>query len=135
MYRIQDFHSTEAPALESGMPQFFGGMELVGDDDCGEMDPFAALLVANARAHAVPSGSFNGGSFNYDDPRYLVVVASDERIVIEDVAAQNEDGWTPLHACCHTFTTVSAGIAIIGPRGPFSPLFFRWRQTQWRNSV
>jgi hypothetical protein len=32
---------------------------------------------------------------------------------IEDPLAVNEAGWTPLHACCMSITTVQAGYAII----------------------
>ena len=51
--------------------------------------------------------------FDYEDPRYLVVVANDERVVLEGVGDANADGWTALHACCHSPQTASAGLAVV----------------------
>jgi len=43
-----------------------------------------------------------------------VVVANDERVVLEgDLTATNHDGWTPLHACCHSAAATSAGLTVI----------------------
>ena len=43
---------------------------------------------------------------------FVLEVASDV-IVIEDITMPNEDGWTPLHACCHSFTTAPAALKVI----------------------
>jgi len=136
MYKIQDFHSPDAPPLESTLSP-----HLLFQDDDG--DPFASLIAVSRGRHAVITSVGGNGSdesleeessavakplssavdedessaltkpFDYDDPQYLVLVVNDERVVIEDFATPNEDGWTPLHACCHSHLTISAGIAII----------------------
>jgi hypothetical protein len=109
--------------LESASPHF------AFDEDGG--DPFASLILASSAGRLAAGGNPDGSSssdgqsgtvatseaqsFDYDDPRYLVVVANDERIVLEakDLTTPNQDGWTPLHACCHSHLTISAGLAII----------------------
>ncbi|KAH8060440.1 hypothetical protein JL722_4535 [Aureococcus anophagefferens] len=84
MYRIQDFHAEDAPALRSARG-------------------LAADRENAAREAAQP---FDYGS------RFNVMV-SGERIVLDDVARENPDGWTPLHACCHSHATTTAALAIV----------------------
>ncbi|CAN0515019.1 unnamed protein product, partial [Ectocarpus sp. 12 AP-2014] len=43
----------------------------------------------------------------------FTVVVDGEVIVLDDVTQQNEDGWTPLHACCHSATTAAIGLRIL----------------------
>ncbi|KAH8096320.1 hypothetical protein JL720_3685 [Aureococcus anophagefferens] len=87
MYRIQDFHAEDAPALRSARG-------------------LAADRENAAREAAQP---FDYGS------RFNVMV-SGERIVLDDVARENPDGWTPLHACCHSHATTTAALAIVEAR-------------------
>ena len=44
---------------------------------------------------------------------HFVLKVANDVIIIEDVTRPNDDGWTPLHACCHSFTTSSAALSII----------------------
>jgi hypothetical protein len=142
MYRLQDFHSSKAPLLASSEPNHFiftvsGGAQFGLEDE--EMDPFASLIAASgshasraasiaadgqqrqSRAEGGEGGGEEGGEegaaaaepFDYEDPRYLVVVANDERVVLEGVGEANADGWTALHACCHSPQTASAGLAVV----------------------
>lgn len=50
-----------------------------------------------------------------DSERHLVVYIDKDRIVLDKSTLNqpNRDGWTPLHACCHTPNTVAAGKTII----------------------
>lgn len=41
------------------------------------------------------------------------VNVGDDIIYIENPIAANQSGWTPLHACCMSFLTVPAGLALI----------------------
>lgn len=47
-----------------------------------------------------------------DDATFSVTVHN-QRIVLDDLTAQNADGWTPLHACCHSQSCVPAALAIV----------------------
>ena len=44
---------------------------------------------------------------------FFVVTVGGDKIYLEDPLSPNEAGWTPLHSCCTSFSTVSAGIALI----------------------
>jgi len=44
--------------------------------------------------------------------KFAVVVGFD-RVILASPHFQNKDGWTPLHACCHSFTTVDAALVLI----------------------
>ncbi|RHY15046.1 hypothetical protein DYB32_010795, partial [Aphanomyces invadans] len=50
-----------------------------------------------------------------DKSKYLVVHVGDDRIVVDlaMINTPNNDGWTPLHASCHTLNAVDAGKAIL----------------------
>lgn len=84
MYRVQDFHADDAPALRSDVG-------LLADRENEERDSDAP--------------------FDYSE-RFCVVV-SGERIVLDDVEVSNDDGWTPLHACCHNHQTMGAALEIL----------------------
>ena len=86
MYRIQDFHADDAPRLRSDLG-------LLADRENEE------------REEERP--------FDYSE-RFHVTV-SGERIVVDDVERANEDGWTPLHACCHNHQTMGAALDIGRP--------------------
>ncbi|RHY39235.1 hypothetical protein DYB35_006809 [Aphanomyces astaci] len=50
-----------------------------------------------------------------DTSKYLVVNVGDDRVVLDlaTINTPNKDGWTPLHASCHTLNAVDAGKAIL----------------------
>ncbi len=89
MYRIYDFHSPRAPRLKV-VPSFsFYGPDS-DDEDANVPEP--------------------------DPSEYqhmFHVTVGDDVIYLEDPLYINESGWTALHACCMSFSTVSAGIALI----------------------
>ena len=90
MYRVQDFHAADAPRLRSAS---------------------TGLLDDGDAAPGSSSGGGGGAVFDYGS-RFNVLV-SGERVVLDDVAGENGDGWTPLHACCHSQATVAAALAIV----------------------
>ncbi|CAM9808759.1 unnamed protein product, partial [Phaeothamnion confervicola] len=69
---------------------------------------------------ADPDGSADDGGDERSDvavrvetaTSFRVSVASEE-IVLADVMERNLDGWTPLHACCHSVTTAEAGLTVL----------------------
>jgi hypothetical protein len=88
MFRIYDFHSPLAPRIRNSQPQFaFFSNESDSDED------------------------------NRPDPalyQHLFHVAvGDDVVYIEYPFEANECGWTPLHACCMSFVTVPAGLALL----------------------
>ena len=50
-----------------------------------------------------------------DEERHLIVYVNDDQIVLDRATLNqpNNDGWTPLHACCHTPNTAKAGKKIL----------------------
>ena len=46
-----------------------------------------------------------GGSF--------AIVLGQDRVILTDVGSPNDDGWTPLHACCHSLVSVEAACVLI----------------------
>lgn len=89
MYRIHDFHSPLAPRLKNTKSFAFFADE--SDDEEGQ--------------EFQPDPSVYSNFFN--------VTVGEDVIYIEDPLDCNESGWTPLHACCMSFMTVSAGMKII----------------------
>jgi hypothetical protein len=89
MFRIYDFHSKKAPKLKTNQNSFviFG---YVSDDDDEEepIDPAEYQHLFN-------------------------VQVGDDTIYLDDPLAANDAGWTPLHACCMSLSTVAAGIKLI----------------------
>jgi hypothetical protein len=91
MYRIYDFHSKKAPRLKNAQNFTFfvpDSEEEDENDNFEQPDP-------SAYSHL-----------------FKVVVNSDT-IYIEDPLAANDEGWTPLHTCCMSLSTVNAGLALI----------------------
>eukprot|EP00620_Florenciella_sp_RCC1587_P020156 CAMPEP_0182557106 /NCGR_PEP_ID=MMETSP1324-20130603/1149_1 /TAXON_ID=236786 /ORGANISM="Florenciella sp., Strain RCC1587" /LENGTH=374 /DNA_ID=CAMNT_0024769117 /DNA_START=16 /DNA_END=1136 /DNA_ORIENTATION=+ len=129
MYRIQDFHSKKAPELKSDkIPPAFARMGLAmhendDDDPTLEDGDGAALLTGGNEGDGEGGGGGGGGktqaqldeeeeaSFPYGD--HFMVIVGEDKVVIDDIGQVNDDGWTPLHGCCHSHTTVSAGLKII----------------------
>ncbi|GMI05742.1 hypothetical protein TrLO_g10632 [Triparma laevis f. longispina] len=48
-----------------------------------------------------------------DDGTQFAVIVGNDRVVLDSVTEPNDDGWTPLHACCHSFTTSEAAMLLI----------------------
>mmetsp|Transcript_401 Transcript_401/g.582 ORF Transcript_401/g.582 Transcript_401/m.582 type:complete len:624 (+) Transcript_401:49-1920(+) len=92
MYRIYDFHSSRAPKLKNA--QRFAFFAPDSDDEDDEID-----------------------ESNLPDPAQYAhlfkVTVGDDIVYIENPITANEAGWTPLHSCCMSTTTVSAGLALI----------------------
>lgn len=91
MYRIYDFHSKRAPRLKNAQKFTF----FVPDsDDEEEEDDYVP-----------PDPS------EYE--HFFKVRVGEDDIYLEDVLEENEAGWTPLHSCCMSVNTETAGIAIV----------------------
>lgn len=92
MYRIYDFHSKKAPKLKNAKTFTF----FAADSD--EEDDDSNLL-------------------NQPDPsqyeHLFHVKVNEDTIYLDDPIAPNEAGWTPLHTCCMSLSTVGAGSALI----------------------
>ena len=124
LYKIQDFHSDDAPPLKQvGMPPIFAAIfgnngifaEIKKEFDLQngiEADPEEektdSIDPKNIEEEEIPLGE----SGVTDDGRFAIVTGED-RVILDNVSKANEDGWTPLHACCHSFTTASAALLLI----------------------
>jgi hypothetical protein len=96
MYRIYDFHSKKAPKLKNisiGMPSMFGAVSFNFEQDTNGEDEDEPNPDVYLKFFSVELGS--------------------EKIYIEDPTEINNCGWTPLHTCCMSFSTVPAGIKLI----------------------
>ena len=96
MFRIYDFHV--------GPKQF--------------TSPSAGILIqSQPTLHNVLDDAKNTqeGNFEVDEAQHLVVMVDKDRVVLprKDLLRPNAEGWTALHACCHTANTVKAGSDII----------------------
>mmetsp|Transcript_32171 Transcript_32171/g.54252 ORF Transcript_32171/g.54252 Transcript_32171/m.54252 type:complete len:684 (+) Transcript_32171:94-2145(+) len=95
MYRIYDFHSSKAPKLKNAQQIKFTPFFAPDSDDDDD----------------------NDGADNAPDPadyeHFFHVKVGEDVVYIEDPAAENDAGWTPLHACCMSLSTVDAGLQII----------------------
>lgn len=91
MYRIYDFHSKKAPKLRNaGQFTFFAPDSDDEDEDKQTSEPD-------------PS----------EYKHFFKVTVNGDDIYLENPVEANESGWTPLHSCCMSMATVSAGIALI----------------------
>lgn len=91
MYRIYDFHSKLAPKLKNARSfTFFSHDSDEENEEEGEQPPDPAVYS-----------------------HFFHVNVNGDEIYIEDPLKENEAGWTPLHACCMSLSTVSAGLALI----------------------
>lgn len=91
MYRIYDFHSPRAPRLKAMRNNFsFFAPDSDDEDEDDYQEP--------------PLSAYQ---------HFFKVIVGGDSIYIENPLAANEAGWTPLHACCMSFLTKDAGIALI----------------------
>ena len=53
--------------------------------------------------------------FKEDVRKHLIVFVEKDRLILNrnTLLTANDEGWTPLHSCCHTSNTIKAGIEII----------------------
>lgn len=102
MYRLYDFHSNKAPKLRNQrqFPTPFSPFYAPDSDEENEEDSTAA-----ESQHSVPDPAVYG--------RFFKVSVGEDDIYLEDPLLENDAGWTPLHACCMSLSTVEAGLAII----------------------
>ncbi|EQC42122.1 hypothetical protein SDRG_00962 [Saprolegnia diclina VS20] len=108
MYRLYDFHVGKK-RYRTAKPQGATIM-LIGSDGVARVvekkaDDAAASPVIDAEPDIDET----------DVDKYLVVNVADDRVVLDRARlfSPNEDGWTPLHASCHTLNTVDAGKVIL----------------------
>lgn len=89
MFRIYDFHSKKAPKIKGNYNSFviFGYVSDDEEDD-EPVDPSEYQHLFN-------------------------VQVGENRIYLDDPLAANDAGWTPLHACCMSTTTVVAAMKLI----------------------
>eukprot|EP01040_Poterioochromonas_malhamensis_P003711 gene3711-3966_t len=91
MYRIYDFHSKKAPRLKNVRNFTFFGPDSEEDEENDhetDIDPS-------------------------DYSHFFKVTVNGDDVYIEDPLEPNEAGWTPLHTCCMSLSTVSAGLTLI----------------------
>ena len=90
MYRIYDFHSSKAPKLKNQRQFSFFAQDSDDEDYSDENQP-------------------DESSYSY----IFSVVVGEDRIYLENPVETNGAGWTPLHTCCMSFISVSAGLILI----------------------
>ena len=90
IYRIYDFHSSKAPKLKN-QRQFTFFAPDSDDEDVNQSER--------------PDES----SYSH----FFSVLVGEDKIYLENPLAVNEDGWTPLHTCCMSFSTIQAGLSLI----------------------
>lgn len=98
MFRIYDFHSPDAPPLRKE------------DDDDEDLPDFFG--IANMEAPKV-SPEDEKPKKVYKTEGFFALEVGQDKVYLEDVNRQNECGWLPLHACCHSQATAELGIKII----------------------
>ena len=132
MYRIQDFHADDAPARPGGYQTRYqtsfedaprgAGVVLhnlveISPDRYAARPAFAQIRfprrppLRSVRGLEADREAAAAAPFDYG-ARFHVQV-SGERVVVDDVDFQNDDGWTPLHACCHNHQTVAAALDVL----------------------
>lgn len=94
MYRIYDFHSQKAPPLQNVKKFAIFSNE---DDSDDEEESDVTLIAPDPCMY---------------DSMFKVHVA-DDVIYLENPIEANEAGWTPLHTCCMSTLTVTAGVSLI----------------------
>ncbi|KAH9125949.1 hypothetical protein AeMF1_003529 [Aphanomyces euteiches] len=112
MYRLYDFHVGKTK-FRSHKPG--GSVTYVvfnADGSTGVLD----RSKLQEEASSAPKGDSNATDIDEEDTsKYLIVHVGEDRIVLalEALNTPNDDGWTPLHASCHTLNAAEAGKTII----------------------
>ena len=82
------------------------------DDDARARQPRGARRRARRRAAARAGPPRPRSEADFDDARLTLEIGQD-RVVLDAANVPNDDGWTPLHACCHSHSTVAAGLRLV----------------------
>ncbi|OQR81793.1 hypothetical protein THRCLA_11408 [Thraustotheca clavata] len=106
MYRLYDFHVGKKK-YRTMKPQ---GATLVIIDKNG-----VAKVVEKNAPNDKPKSNCDDDIDENDTEKYLIVPVADDQVVLDrsKLYTPNPDGWTPLHASCHTLNTVDAGKLIL----------------------
>ncbi len=91
MFRIYDFHSKRAPRLKNARSFTF----FAPDSDDEDNDEDAPPPHPEEYEH------------------FFKVVVNGDEVYIEEPLCANESGWTALHTCCMSLSTVKAGLELI----------------------
>ncbi|OQR95173.1 hypothetical protein ACHHYP_00240 [Achlya hypogyna] len=108
MYRLYDFHVGKKK-YRTMKPQG-ATLILIGKDGVAN--------VVEKKANDAPPAHTNGDEAEIDESdtdKYLIVNVGDDTVVLDrlQLFTPNAEGWTPLHASCHTLNTVDAGKTIL----------------------
>jgi hypothetical protein len=120
MFRIYDFHSKKAPKLKNYRPPSMmgsGGGNFMffalgngPDDEDEENHGFGSesgRMIGNRPL--LEDGEPDPDTYS----KFFKVTVNGDDIYLEDPISANESGWTPLHTCCLSLSTVAAGMALI----------------------
>lgn len=120
MYRLYDFHIGPAkrPAPHGSQR---GNMVLLvhSPDEDGKFQQIAICNDSDEEGEIVKlKGKGDGdadGLPSESTDQHLIVYIEGDKIVLDRATLHqpNNDGWTPLHACCHVLNAQEAGIAIL----------------------
>ncbi|TMW58493.1 hypothetical protein Poli38472_010052 [Pythium oligandrum] len=121
MYRLYDFH---VGPKKHQQRSFQGGQMIlfVRSPDDDELDSVQAIQVVGDDGEPItnPKGKEKEGAEEDETPKetnadFVVLYVSGDKIVLDKATLNqpNNDGWTPLHACCHTQNAQEAGITIL----------------------
>ncbi|DAZ96418.1 TPA: hypothetical protein N0F65_012499 [Lagenidium giganteum] len=116
MYRLYDFHI----GPKKHKQRSFQGGNLVlfvhsPDDSSGGGGLQQIQLLGDDNDANSDDSSDKDGTLPESDDEHLVVYVSGDKMVLDraTLSVPNNDGWTPLHSCCHTLNSQEAGIAIL----------------------
>ncbi|GLE08262.1 hypothetical protein PINS_up019313, partial [Pythium insidiosum] len=129
MYRLYDFH---VGPKKHQQRSFQGGQMILfvraADDHDDEEDDHTSdkrQQIQVLSTNDPSKGNKRHGGDDDDDDEddgpdestddFLVVFVNGDKILLDKKTLNipNNDGWTPLHACCHTLNAQDAGIAIL----------------------
>lgn len=89
-----------------------GGASTAGAEAIEELVACTYLLGQALASMSFPD-MYRLVDFEDAEGSFEVEVEGGTSIVLNDLTAANQDGWTPLHACCHSHGTARAALAII----------------------
>ncbi len=91
MFRIYDFHSSKAPRLKNARKFTFLVEESDNEDEDDDFNPIDPSVYT----------------------QFFKVTVNGDDIYLEDPLFENDSGWTALHTCCMSLSTISAGLSLI----------------------
>ncbi|KAJ0412376.1 hypothetical protein ATCC90586_009566 [Pythium insidiosum] len=130
MYRLYDFHvgpkKHQQRSFQGGQMILFVRAADDDEDDSVNGKLQHVKVLGDDPAKCVVKGTRGAGAGDNDDDEdddgpaesngdFLVVFVNGDKIVLDKKTLNipNNDGWTPLHACCHTLNAQEAGITIL----------------------